>query len=246
MSYINARRRRGGLGAVVIGGVAVDENGARVAGDNEAGLAQGNAATASLDAQITDFAQTWNPTGVFTPEQMIAIRAQVFALMGQAIDGIALAPTPDSITDAATTVRNDLDRLRDASLGSDKFGAAIIEAQKKGVTQIIAPDFKQWAVNAMLQCSSSLTDAAFLACEQSAFEQLAAYLANVFDGALARVIAFIKRILGIALRAAEAAIEVAGDLVWIVEQAVPIAMAAGAAWLYWKYVYKKKGARARR
>ncbi len=171
---------------------------------NLACLNSANAYTAPLDAQTADLAKNWNPTGFYTPAQVLTIVKQTLTLTSSARASLDRVMAGVLSEDARTNARQSYDDLGKANTRALDY---IRAAQSAGGQSIDAPGLKNWVLMTMNAASSAQVTAYVLACELPlivtatiSFLSMTISVANV-----------LKKIAGIVLKAGEAVINIAQD-----------------------------------
>jgi hypothetical protein len=171
-------------------------------------LASANANTANLDAKINDLAKNWHPTGFYTPAQVRALVSNVMAVIANARSAVAKAQGQTGLAEAAqSNLRQSLADMARQEARSLEYLAAASAATSSGAKAVNAPGMKTWVTNAMNAASSAFVTADVVSCELPFW---IAVMAG-FLGLVGSVVEAIKKIVGVAIAAGEAVLDVARD-----------------------------------
>lgn len=193
-----------------------------------------NAATTPLDAKINSMAATWNPTGVYKPSDMSTILSQTLAMINNAVGQVNTAPM--SASDSDTMLAEALDKLNRANAESVKFTTANASALKDGSAQIQSTDFKDWVIKSMQRTSFALSVASVMDCNETWLGHAIDWL----DGAITGIFNFAVKVGSEALDITKQLVKIPGELSDLAGNLVKLGALAGAAYLFYEYVYKKQ------
>lgn len=157
---------------------------------------------AQIDAQTLDLAKNWNPTGFYTAADLAAVVQQIGNLVDQA--RAALASAPQSTSDASTAIAQATDNLNKATSNLTLYTNAIASAKAQGTTAINAPGLKTWVTNSMVDVSQAFVTASVLQCETTWLDRAVSLFTSAYN--------FLKRIVGVVLKAGDLALKVADDV----------------------------------
>lgn len=255
--HARARRRNtgmAGLGGIsdivldVISGVTGTNVGAAVealsASTNDAtqnaciAQAKQTGAIAKIDLAINDISKNWQPSGFYTPDQILQIVNLVtVTTLVPALTLVGGAPL--STSDAADQIAGYQKQLR-MYMGTDPdytgataqtFIAGAGAATAQGKTVVEAQGLKAWVMKAMLSSSAAMTLTSVLNCNTT-------FLDSIWNGIVA-IGNFVKALGSLVVGAAEAVFTIPDTLstMWKV---VKYGAIAGAAYLIWHEFLKGK------
>lgn len=198
-----------------------------------------NNAVAVMDANRTDLVKNWQPSGIYTVQQLDAIIQSVFAMLTNAtatVDKGMAEPLAEGDRDALNMVRTNA-RLR---MGGDgmKFVTASRDAKARGVTLIDAPGLKRWIVGSMLDASQCIFAVHYVLCKRPWFVGALQGFMAVFNA----VYSVARSIVGVAIDVAKAA---GGAILYVpdaISTAIKVAkwgVIGGIAYLLYKGEHKK-------
>jgi hypothetical protein len=192
---------------------------------------------AAIDALIKNLAANWKPTGFYRP---VDVQNLLTAFADQAAAaGAAIAAAPSSTGDAEQMKREAFSDMGRRYLDQSRnYERAVAQAKATGANVINAPGLKEWVLASMLSISSAYVTAYMLQCRQSFAE---AVLLRAY-GAMASVGAVAARILGVAVKVGEAAVDAvettASLAAFVIRYAPYAALGIGGYMLYNMFVKK--------
>ena len=220
------------LGAAVSPLTAIsDVFSSRTVADQTACVAQADQITTALDAKWYGIAQNWNPTGRFSPSDMNAAVAATIKTLSDA--QVAVMFAPQSASDAGMMISQSLGELNDKLKAAAQYTAAVGQAQSTGATVIDSPGFKNWITSSLVVASGAFATRAILDCNVSWLQKASDYMDQVW--------AVVSKIVDVAIKAGETAINVVDDTLSAYTYIKWGAVALAAYWLLTKV---KKSANA--
>jgi hypothetical protein len=185
-------------------------------------------AVAALDAQVSNLAKTWNPTGFYTAADVNKLYATINTAVSQA--RIPLATAPFTTSDADMVIKqagHDLDR---ALAKGQVFVNAMAAAQKAGISTIDAPGMKMWVLYSLNAVSSAYVTVAALQCRSTWLDTAAGWIASA--------VAAVRAVVGVVIKAGQTALKVVEstiDVTGAVSKYLPwVALAIGSYFVYTK------------
>lgn len=171
---------------------------------NAACLAAANAQSSSMLAKATDLSKNWNPTGLYSLEQIQSIVQNTMAMLLAAANTVdhAIAEAPDGADDALKLKRAAIQRKM--STEGLVFTTAIGNAMKAGIGVIDAPGLKAWVVNSMTVAADGITGAYYVSCQTP-----------WWVGALRAFMAAFDKVWGVAKQVAGVAVELGAQVLKI-------------------------------
>ena len=178
-----------------------------------------NQKTAELDAKATDLNKNWNPTGIYTTQQMQSLVQQTMATLLAASTGVldkAISePQADGTRASLMLKRAAIQRkMSDEGL---VFTKALGAAMNANIGVVDAPGLKRWIVNSMLVASDAIGAAYAVSCLTPWWVGVLAAFQSAFD-----------KLYG-------AAKIIVGTAVALGEQVLKIPDAIGEIWTYAKW-----------
>lgn len=165
-------------------------------------LASANQAVANMDNAVYDLAGNWNPSGIYTLQQLDAIIGSVFAMITnatQTVDKAIAEPMAQGDRDALIMNRT---RARNR-VGVDgiKFVNASRDAKAKGIELIDAPGLKRWIMGSMRDAAECIVGVQYVMCARPWFVGALQGFMAVFNA----VYSVARAIVGVAYDVAKAA-----------------------------------------
>lgn len=202
-------------------------------------ISQANAQTATFDANTSNIATNWQPSGFYSPDQLHQIVTQMMTVVQQA--GADLQSAQGSWTGDPGDLTNALDDINRVLTGTgikgtvstngQQYLALEQQARSGGANVISAPDLKQWVVNGLQAISNAYTTIYVLACQQPTWITIIAKAAQ----AVAAVVNFILGVVGVLAKIGDAILNApsaaAGALKWVLLAGVGL-------WAFSKYKAK--------
>ncbi len=192
-------------------------------------LAAANASVASLDAKWYAISKTWNPVGNFSPADMNTVIATTMEGLTNA--KIAVTLSPHNTGDAADTINqavSEVDRWLNAV---QPYLQALVNAKAANATVVKAPGFKTWVIQSMIAMSSAYVVRSVQECNVTWLNTVSDY----FD----KIIAVAMRVVDIAIKAGDVALDVVGDTLDAYKYVKWAAVGVGA-WLLIQWMKKAK------
>lgn len=186
----------------------------------------------AMASKIADVGTNWNPSGVFTPDDIQRIVAETTAMLNP--------PWSQIQAEMATFINSDmrtaLSKFQD--IGQQGLNYTVAAQQARATGQYVsAPGIKQWVLDAMNATMNGMIAAAEGVCDQPT------WLSNLgaFQSAFDTVWSDVKAVAGEAVSLAKSAVhaaEGAFDLVATVEEIAPYAAVGLLAW--WLFLRERR------
>jgi hypothetical protein len=238
------RRARGGLGDLfdflnvgIPGFTSADELTDAIAGNCRE---DADVATQGMASEIDAFEKTWNPTGFYTPDQVVTVLETTLSYSDTAVKQMmeALRSVDIGASGKEASKREFDTSYEEFSAASDRralFIDAVNKARKSGTRAIDAPGLKLWVIQVMRATHKLSRAASFIVCNVTAIESVV----RSINAAADRAFAVIVKVGGIVLAAGEKAIGVAFDfaglMLSLIKYAPYVLVAGGGFYLYKKY-----------
>lgn len=195
-------------------------------------LARANAAVAPMDVKISDLAQTWNPTGIYTT---LDLRSIIQATMGAVQQGqAALDHARQEPNASRDSIMRAVDDLARAGQRSFEYLDAAREADQQSMN-VDAAGFKKWVLDTLAAASSAMVTASVIGCITPWWVDALATFQIAFDAAMAAS----RRVAGVALAIGETALKVVEDLPNLYDIVKWGALAAGAYYVWTRYLKER-------
>lgn len=180
--------------------------------------ANASSQVAAIDAQVSQLAASWRPTGYYTPAEIQSL-LDVLATEAESA-GAALAAAPRSTSDAEDQIAQAFDDLtRKYKDRAYAYQTAIADAKRAGANVIDGPAVKDWVISSLRAISDAYVVATVMSCMQTWVEKWLdrAYKAAVAIGAVA------YRVIGVAAKVGDTIIKAADKTIDLVQTAVKYA-----------------------
>lgn len=201
-------------------------------------LAAANAQSAQLVAKASDVSKNWNPTGLYSRDQIQKIVQLTLAMLTSASNTMERAsaePMAKGARDALKLARASVTvKFQD----STKFTAAIGQAMNQGITVLDAPGLKAWVVSSMLKAADGITAAHYVLCQVPWFVTAMAAFQKAFDA----VWGVVKQVAGVAAELGMAVLKIPDTVgqIWTMAKWASIGVLAW--WAYENVPKHLKGA----
>ncbi len=191
---------------------------------------QANAQAAPFDAKIDDLAKNWKPTGFWTSDDVRTLVSGTMATVRQAQAG--LDQTAQGLSASQDSIQRATDDLARAGQRALDYLQAANDADAKGLRTINAPGLKRWVTDTLASCSAAMVTSATIACLQPWWVSALAAFQTAFDA----IWNVAKQITGAVLAIGETALKIADDLPNLYDILKYGALAAGAYWVWTRYL----------
>lgn len=175
-----------------------------------------------MDANRTDLVKHWQPSGLYTVEQVSAIINSTFAMLQYCIKYVDKAmnePLAQGDRDALQMMRTNAQIRMGGAKDGMKWVNAKNAAIQQGVTLIDAPGLKRWVTASMLDASQCIVGVDYVLCKRPWFVGAMAGFMAIFNA----VYSVCRAIVGVAIDVAKAA----GQAILYVPDALATALKVG-------------------
>lgn len=198
-------------------------------------LSQANAAVAQLDALIDDLSANWQPSGFYTPPQVVQIVQAGMDLLKQASDALNAAKSTAQTQDVTDTLNNELDAIQ----RRETQAAEVTSTLNMGVDVVEASGLRRWAIGAIQAARDGMTAASVVACLRPGWMTLV----SIFVAAASVFVGVVKTLGSIVVQAGQSLQKLPDTISTMFAVLKYGALAAGAYFLYTEW-QKHKSKRA--
>lgn len=247
MNYVSRRMHKRSHGQRPLSGMAdmlenlwstVSTGQSAEAAANSACRAAADAQSASLLAKASDVSKNWNPTGLYSRQQLQSIVQLTLAMLTSASNTLEKASAEPMASGARDALRIVRSSITGKFQESTKFTAAIGQAMQKGIDVLDAPGLKSWVVNSMIQAANGISAAHYVLCQVPWFVSALAAFQSAFD----RVWGVVKQVAGVAVELGQAVLKIPDTVgqIWTIAKWASIAILG--VWAYENVPKHLKGA----